>query len=330
MDVRIENEIMKEDPVFYRERGEDCTKTAMCWGIECGDGWRDPLMELARKTRTLNSVLAPLNRCLVGKQVKQKWAGLRVYWDMEFLDPSVENVLSEDDQRTADTACALMDDAVMEAERECEWTCEECGYKGAEWRDDIVTTSGGWMQRLCVKCAIRPMMTDGVVRSFRNGLQCLGPFASGLVRGPDGRTYGCFIGMYYSMLYPEHEAVFSRITSPREAQDIAVDMGLPRDDDYASNVMRICVAAKCADARVRETLLLTGKVPIVHSNYCHENYWGSCQCDQCGGVSGKNMYGRILMEARDQIEREEGASSSSSVKDEPVLHEHEVKRRGKK
>lgn len=34
-----QNELYKKFPELFREKDLDQTKTCMCWGIECGDGW---------------------------------------------------------------------------------------------------------------------------------------------------------------------------------------------------------------------------------------------------------------------------------------------------
>ena len=293
-------EIMAVDPIFYRERGMDCQQTCMCWGLECGDGWKKPLLELAGKTKVLNGVLNPLGLCIVGKQVKSKWADLRVYWDMMPIDNGEFRDLSDEEQSVVDSVNRLMDDAVSAAEAECEWTCETCGYKGSEWANDIVTC-GSWLTHYCLPCAQKRQREAGVVTDYRHGFDFLNPFEKGEIRTSDGRRYGCFLGMYYCLLRPQWSEVFKSLTNPKEVQDAAVGMGLACDEDWALEPMRMALEIKFGDDRLARMLLDTDGLELAGMNHCHENWWGGCVCENCKDVPHLNHYGKLLMELRDRI-----------------------------
>ena len=299
MDIERANEIMALDPVFFREREYDCQRTCMCWGLECGDGWAAALEEFARKTAVLNTMLRPFNRCVVGKQVKSKWADLRIYWDCELLDPDGKEELSDAEQSGVDVIVSMMDDIINEAERRCANTCEICGYEGSGWNYDILTC-GSWLTHKCRKCAQERQRSDGVVTDYWDGFEFLSPFCEGEVHYGEEK-YGCFIGLYYSMLYPDKARWFRPMHSSKEVQNIAVEMGLPREDDEALSVMKKALEVKFSDERMKRMLLDTAPLRIDGVNHSHENFWGRCSCLKCSDIGHKSHYGRLLMELRDRL-----------------------------
>ena len=48
---------------------------------------------------------------------------------------------------------------------------------------------------------------------------------------------------------------------------------------------------------MKEKLLATGDAILIEGNVWHDNYWGICSCEKCGGI-GKNMLGTLLMFVR--------------------------------
>jgi len=78
------------------------SKTAMCWGFDCGDGWFDILDRLSARISELDPDCEAL-------QVKEKFGTLRFYHTSGV--PAVEK-------------------AVDDAEAESAATCEECGKPG--------------------------------------------------------------------------------------------------------------------------------------------------------------------------------------------------------
>ena len=303
MKQELEQQIYEIDPVFFRQKDLDMTQTCMCWGIECGDGWFEPIREFVTKVRMLNDMLKPFNTCLVAEQIKSKWADFTCYWNIDVLDDTKNVELTEEQQDMVDFAHSIMDDLVRGCVEKCSHTCELCG-KHSFW-DDEVFACGSWLTVKCLDCAQREQRVAGKVTRFREGFQFLSPF----VKEPiviDGLCYHTIIGAYYATLHPQYHGVFLEMKSPSEVQAVAVNLGLCRDDDEAFEAMRKVLEIRYGKkGKPREGLLSTRGMDIVQLNNSHENVWGSCWCKACAG-KGQNRYGKMLMEIRDRILAEEG------------------------
>ena len=57
---------------------------------------------------------------------------------------------------------------------------------------------------------------------------------------------------------------------------------------------------------LRQKLLDTKNIELVEGNGWHDNDWGSCFCEDCGN-QGNNYLGKMLMEIREQIRKEENS-----------------------
>jgi hypothetical protein len=92
----------------------------------CGDGWRD-LVETAvgRVAKAVAAVPAGSLRIV---QVKEKFAGLRLYWHGAGLSDEIRNAV---------------DEAVALAEARSACTCEVCGAEGRLYN------RGGWFATAC-------------------------------------------------------------------------------------------------------------------------------------------------------------------------------------
>ena len=75
-----------------------------------------------------------------------------------------------------------------------------------------------------------------------------------------------------------------------------------RDDweDVKRKVMRKLLRRKFQITVLAEYLLATGDEELVEGNYWHDQYWGSCTCQKCGG-SGKKVLGKMLMKLRAKL-----------------------------
>lgn len=123
----LDDALVREFPMLYRDRHGDTRRTRMCDGFACGDGW-EPLI------RRASEKLEPLVRgtCARAFQVKEKFGTLRFYMDsVEPLAPDVDEAIAA---------------AIEAAEEESARTCEECGGPG-ELRD-----ARGWFSTLCARC----------------------------------------------------------------------------------------------------------------------------------------------------------------------------------
>lgn len=300
MDCELERELYEIDPVFFRQKDLDMTKTCMCWGIECGNGWFKPIRSFVEKVRILNAMLQPLNQCIVATQIKSKWADFTCYWNMDILDDGNDMELDESQESMVSTVYGMMDDAVRGCEEECSHTCEICG-KHSIW-DDEVFACGSWLTVKCVDCAQERQRKSGKITDFKEGFMFLSPFAREAVV-VDGVKYPTVIGAFYGVLHPGMQGVFTSLDSPSAVQTVAVELGLCRDDDATLEAMRKVLEARYSDEKKREMLLGTDGIEIVQLNRSHENAWGSCWCDNCKGM-GRNQYGKLLMEIRDSLKGE--------------------------
>ena len=299
MNEQFEKEIYGIDPVFFRQKDLDMAQTCMCWGIECGDGWRKPITEFVRKVKILNGILAPSNMCIVASQIKSKWAEFTCYWNMDVLDGSKDGEITDAEHGVVDTVYGLMDDAVDGCVAKCSHTCELCGKESMF--EDEVFACGSWLTVKCVECAQKQQREAGRVTNFKDGFMFLSPFAREAVV-VDGERYRTPIAAYYGTLHPEHRGIFLELASPSEAQSIASNMGLCRDDDDAFDAMRKVLEARYSSSRAGEKLLSTDGLEIASLNCNHENKWGSCWCSGCGD-KGENRYGKMLMEIRETLKK---------------------------
>jgi ribA/ribD-fused uncharacterized protein len=105
---------------------------------------------------------------------------------------------------------------------------------------------------------------------------------------------------------PKVREAIRRVKSPSEAARTGRDRKhrLRRDWDSARvGVMREALRAKFTQhADLRELLLSTGDAAIVEHTE-RDDYWGDG-----GDGSGANMLGRLLMELRDELRRDDGAN----------------------
>lgn len=71
--------------------------------------------------------------------------------------------------------------------------------------------------------------------------------------------------------------------------------------EYRFKVMKDGITEKFKNENLRKKLLATGDQELVEGNWWHDNYFGSCFCDKCDSIKGKNKLGKLIMEVRDDI-----------------------------
>ena len=139
MKTELDNKLCETYPKIFSQRHDDMKTTAMCWGFSCGDGWYNIVNNLCNLIQhridwsvknhqydvTNNSkTIRPVINQVVAVQVKEKFGGLRFYY--EGGDEGIYGMVS-----------------MAEAMSEC--TCEECGSPA--------TRGGtGWISTLCEPC----------------------------------------------------------------------------------------------------------------------------------------------------------------------------------
>jgi hypothetical protein len=123
MNEKLQWNLIREFPQLFQGISQPPTKSLMCYGISCGDGWYNILLKLCKDIMALED----LDSTIQFQQIKEKFGRLVVY--TSGTDRRVHTL----------TATAYLESAS---------TCERCGdTKTAEPR------SGGWIKTLCDKCA---------------------------------------------------------------------------------------------------------------------------------------------------------------------------------
>lgn len=63
-------------------------------------------------------------------------------------------------------------------------------------------------------------------------------------------------------------------------------------------VMEDGLRLKFADPELKQKLIDTHPHELVEGTTWHDNEWGSCSCERCKNIPGKNKLGKILMKLR--------------------------------
>jgi len=116
MREELDKELCEKYPEIFRDRHAPVTQTPMGFGFECGDGWYDLIDALCKKIQNYidweRKYPPPHDEKIeqvVAAQVKEKFGGLRFYFD---------------------GGNDVIRGMVMMAEEMSYSICEECGNKG--------------------------------------------------------------------------------------------------------------------------------------------------------------------------------------------------------
>ena len=159
MDLSLENELCKIDPIFFEElidcrNGKsDETNTCMYWGCECGNGWFKPIKNFAKKTSFLNKLLKDYNTNskIVAQQIKEKFGELTIYETIKCYNENI--VLNEQQEEIVDIVKLIYNDLYDKVVKDCYYLCEICGHNND--RNNPIVTTNGWISRICKECAIK-------------------------------------------------------------------------------------------------------------------------------------------------------------------------------
>lgn len=124
MRQELQQKLFDKYPKIFADKDKSIQETAMCWGIECGDGWYrllDSLCDCIQQYIDYNDTSQ-----IVASQVKEKYGGLRFYYD---------------------GGDELIDGMVWLAEHDSYNTCEQCGSTA-----NVKQSEGGWIETRCDKC----------------------------------------------------------------------------------------------------------------------------------------------------------------------------------
>lgn len=93
--------------------------------------------------------------------------------------------------------------------------------------------------------------------------------------------------------------------SPSIAKRIGQKVQMIEDwDKLKCYVMYKGLKLKFKNPVLKNKLLKTSGSYIVEGNYHHDNLWGDCFCDRCTLIEGKNWLGNLLMDLRDELNKE--------------------------
>lgn len=88
--------------------------------------------------------------------------------------------------------------------------------------------------------------------------------------------------------------------SGREARLLGQKLVFRPDwNEIKYQVMTEVNTEKYKEPTLRSKLTATLGCDLVEANYWHDNYWGQCVCSNCS--NGLNMFGKILMTIRDNL-----------------------------
>ena len=120
--------------------------------------------------------------------------------------------------------------------------------------------------------------------------------------------------IYNGLMYQSSEAAFQAQKTldnnirkdftkldPRQSKRLGKKVQL-RDNwnKIKTGIMAEIVHAKFTQhPELIEKLLLTDDATLIEGNTWHDNYYGSCVCDKCVNMDGKNYLGKILMDERE-------------------------------
>jgi len=124
MKIELQNKLFEKYPKIFRQKDLLPTQTAMCWGIEVGDGWfwlLDKLCSLIQGHIDVDKNREQLEAI----QVKEKFGGLRFY-------------CSGSDE--------MIEGMIRFAEHLSFEICERCGSTQA------IRQTEGWIKTLCEGC----------------------------------------------------------------------------------------------------------------------------------------------------------------------------------
>jgi len=153
MNTKLEKKLFNKYPKLFRQKDLPVDRTAMCWGLQCDDGWYDLIDKVCEYLQDMinwnNWPQIEFNT------VKEKFGGLRIYWDMKCKG---EKEFNEDKKLKKKYSSyteyrnhcyniyEFIDGAISLAEHLSYSICELCGKEGK--RRNIY----GWVHTLCDDC----------------------------------------------------------------------------------------------------------------------------------------------------------------------------------
>ena len=101
------------------------------FGIECDKGWESLYLPIINYVNDYNN--SHTDSCIYITQIKEKFAGLRIYWNGENVPKEI---------------CDELQDMISTAEERSYKVCEKCGAT-----KNVGLVTGSWYFTLCEDCA---------------------------------------------------------------------------------------------------------------------------------------------------------------------------------
>jgi len=154
MRKELDDRLVKNHPVIFKDRYADMTKTAMCWGFP-SKGWYNIINKLCFD---IEVIMEKYNIDVTAVQVKEKFGGLRFYVNMQNDLKKLESFeanfwrfkwywkyYKKLRQLFYKTPYEKIRKLINIAESKSYHTCEICGKPGHTRKD-------GWLITLCDEC----------------------------------------------------------------------------------------------------------------------------------------------------------------------------------
>jgi hypothetical protein len=128
MSPENDEELCRKYPMLYAQRRRRAQETCMCWGFDCGDGWKGIIDAASARLEEINRSIPDDQPKVEAVQVKEKFGGLRIY--------------------TGSVPSSRYDEIraiIGEAEGKSLETCESCGKPGG-------LRGGSWVFTMCDDC----------------------------------------------------------------------------------------------------------------------------------------------------------------------------------
>lgn len=128
MKLELEQQLVSKYPNLFKQYGGDPKDTCMAFGFECGDGWYHLIDTLCGsiqgEVNWINRLFADFNYSCTAVQVKEKYGGLRFYYEFTYASD-----LSDDQMKVLIGSMDRISGMTSFAERISQTTCENCGGK---------------------------------------------------------------------------------------------------------------------------------------------------------------------------------------------------------
>lgn len=327
MNEELEIKLYNIDPIFFEEAiacengTMNETNTCMAFGCECHDGWFEPLQKFVKKVKIINNELKKYNTKIVCEQLKEKWGALTVYYCIKNIDLSLNDKVELPPPELLD----MMKDAYHKAIDDCWNTCEICGADGGYDGRNLVTTSTGWVSRICKKCAKE--RTENKTKNFdksnnkehipritwfHDEYEFLNLFH---IRGfkYNNEYYNSIIEAFFANINTKNKDLYQCVgskfkdnkSSPYLIKNIANHFNLKYEDTNENRLLlKNIIKAKFNyewNKDLKSELLETKGMHFQNMGRHCDNILGHCVCERCKDKEQKDLYAKILMEVREEF-----------------------------